>query len=663
MGRFLDLVRRGRIPAPSSRTYSPDGWKAEYKKHRQDDADDRLFGAGEWLFTQLSAIRDLLKHAPELVCPAPTKIRAYVGFCNWQIAAVRLRMEERQENVGQAIDDARAKGIEQYAVLKPDRASSDIVEATVDALRFPLARIGRGEALQGSRIKRTHPDAAASVRADLQMAHFYDAYERLWQSFLWMDWEVVDSGTHVTVKPHDGAHAIDHTISVARRDHILAEITAWSVIKWSTHPEWIKKLFTSQRQIREIERRGKRKYLRVDAFDAYPELPPTDHTNGVAAEELYFNPLLTWPLSALGEITIREMLACWGVLAPLARLCEERFPPLGEVAALNTLLGYAQTFTRRELIDALRGARGLTEEIAGLVIDKLTFDGTVRDDLWRRPFVATGDGDDLCFVTSALAAPNLIRSIEEWLRESGVDLAERGVLFENYVRDELKEGNTIPDLRVSDKSDFDCGADREEIDLALTFGHTILLGEEKCSTQPVTSRDVHNHYRDLEGGCRQMRRKLDTVKKNLPAFLASAGWTDLDPATVRVLGVVISNLPIGAGTSHHDIPVVDHLIFNKYFSEPWIQSGVFQTPDGKPANLEKRRFYDTPTQAEQRLSTYLSLPPQLSTYTAHLGIKHERLPPVAAGAKPAQLVDFSVSLPDVESLMPAAGGAPSVDKT
>lgn len=68
----------------------------------------------------------------------------------------------------------------------------------------------------------------------------------------------------------------------------------------------------------------------------------------------------------------------------------------------------------------LTTAMYVTESQAAQILDLLTF-SDVREELWLRPFVYV-DEDEVAIFVSTLKAPNLLRSIEQWMKIGGLDL-------------------------------------------------------------------------------------------------------------------------------------------------------------------------------------------------------------------------------------------------
>jgi hypothetical protein len=64
---------------------------------------------------------------------------------------------------------------------------------------------------------------------------------------------------------------------------------------------------------------------------------------------------------------------------------------------------------------------------AAQILDLLTF-SEVREELWLRPFVYV-DEDEVAVLVSALSGPNLLRSIEQWMKVGGLDLDRRGPAY------------------------------------------------------------------------------------------------------------------------------------------------------------------------------------------------------------------------------------------
>jgi hypothetical protein len=648
VGHFVDRVRASKIPQPTQRSFQRARWAGAFAEGTADTSDKRLFEAGVWTIDTLDGLRAKLRDVPGVAADPATLKRAYVGFCNRMVKAT----SEAAAAWSNKADDEAAKirsdeGRPVVPVVRPESVFADLAEAMVDCLRYPIARVSRGEVFSQATVRTKDPRAVQAIIDDALLAHHYESCEQLWEEFLWSGWFMQTNGDRIVIMPGDADRDLNHTLGVFRRDHLLMELTTSAISDWPGQPDYIKEFFQRRQRIVSIERDGKRKQIRVGPLDHAMGVFPIENLPRMAAEELYFDPLLLRPLPQLGDMSVRQLLDCWSVLAPLARLHEARYPPISQLRAFNSLLSYAPVIPRQELVLSLVAAQDLDEERASLVVDLLTFGDSQKDDLWKRPFVRLSK-DELVVVDVALHSPNLIRSIEGWLARGGIALSERGELFEQHVRSQLHSRNRIPSATVVERdTGIQSASGFEQIDLLVLVGKTILVGEVKCSIQPSSPIEVFNHYDALRKGCAQAARKLLAVKRDLPSLLKSTGWNALSPSEVILCPVVVTNLPLGAATSHHGVPIVDFSILSQFFAAGGLDTDVVFA-QGQRRVGRRIKFYDTPSTAGEALPSYLAQPPQVSLYLNYLTPRTYPLPMVSG--KELFVVKLAVQLPNLREV-------------
>ena len=89
----------------------------------------------------------------------------------------------------------------------------------------------------------------------------------------------------------------------------------------------------------------------------------------------------------------------------------------------------------QDLSTLISSTVGINREESKSIIEFLTYCGNHEDELWIRPFYRIDD--DLYFSCGALMFPNLLRSIEHWMKNGGIELSDKGPLFENYIKREI----------------------------------------------------------------------------------------------------------------------------------------------------------------------------------------------------------------------------------
>ncbi len=146
----------------------------------------------------------------------------------------------------------------------------------------------------------------------------------------------------------------------------------------------------------------------------------------------------------------------------------------------------------------------------------------------------------------------------------------------------------------------------------------ILVCEIKCTTFPVEAPQIYNYYSYLdEIGSSQANRSARYVRNNLLLFLNKMGLSNLSSDSVKILPVVISNLPLATGLNFNGVPVVDLRILEQFInSGKYTKFSYLMSEDLCPG--EEIKFYSSEDEAEDRIEEYLNNPPQVKVYEQYI---------------------------------------------
>jgi hypothetical protein len=226
--------------------------------------------------------------------------------------------------------------------------------------------------------------------------------------------------------------------------------------------------------------------------------------------------------------------------------------------------------------------------------------------------------------------PNLRRSIEYWLLQSGNDLALRGDSFEQQVRDEIAlaiENNAT--LRGEaglvrhniNPSDPQVG----DIDHLLWIESTVLVGEAKCFLRPATSHEWFRHNDKLHDAAVQAKRKASWIAQNREWFEVATGHR-VTASAFKVLPCVVVNSPRSALRTIEGVPVVDRYILIRYFR---IGHGTLFENHRNAHRGERVLFYRNSSEAADTLADYLRDPAHLRIYRESVGFSNRPQPNLA----------------------------------
>ncbi|MCY1077118.1 hypothetical protein [Archangium lansingense] len=388
-------------------------------------------------------------------------------------------------------------------------------------------------------------------------------------------------------------------------------------------------------------------------------MPPLPFVKSLIAEELYFSAMMDIDLPATPGITLRTLLNAWKALYYLSEALFSRLPADSGVFALRKLNEYSPTLSSGDLIDIIRKALDCSVLTSRSILSYFVrggFEGIMAEDddageeFWHKPILKLQDGKYVP-ILAALNRPNLVRSVEFWTKRGGLDLEDRGTPFELYARRELARAISRSPLAqhagvFDDNLSIPHKDGNEQIDLAFWIGDSLILGEAKCILIPSSPNGKHHYYNTLLGAITQIERKANKFKSNITESLTyiprKGGWT---PEKLKVIPVVLTSTPIGAGLVLRDIPVVDIRILRAYFDVRKIQYGVLTNKNGHEKPIKTVHFYETPQEAEENIQAYVLSPPQLALPRKSVSVDVRPLPLVEESEKPAAVCTPQVELP------------------
>lgn len=360
--------------------------------------------------------------------------------------------------------------------------------------------------------------------------------------------------------------------------------------------------------VKRVYREGKRKIIDVQKKGEVGDLRQADCVR-VAAEELYWNDLLTVEMSPLKNLTIRMIISAWDLLSSLADVCLENLPKYEEIKNSIQLQEFTPSFKESDLSILFEKYCDFSSEQAAALINILLLKNHT-DEPWLKPLIKI-DGQHVGLVLAPLIVPNLIRSIEHWMEVGGIDLNRRGDAFERYMRKELRKqikGSPLSSTYLHPDS-LHFGSEKEEIDLVWIIGKTILIGELKCMVYPSTPLEWNHIFNTVEKGAGQAVRKADYVAKNLNNFFSEISHSPLHKiADYNVQPLVISNIPAAAGYQYLGVPVADFYVLRNYIDGK-LEQFVITDAEGKASPGKVIIFYNNEEEAGRNIRDYLLNPP------------------------------------------------------
>ncbi|HEX6370872.1 MAG TPA: hypothetical protein VF006_18280 [Longimicrobium sp.] len=610
--RFVEAVRAGvqeggDLKGPNQNGFSRDAWIAAYEGIVSPTvADTRLFNAGLWLDEALRNTRELASQARERLNGIPRRelMRLHVGFVNFVVSVDTAAVGGGQTR----LRFGGAEGGDPYEVEATPAALdlSGAVSTFVDAARYAFAE-GKRARTNGDRDWVGDDSVVGALLATSRIGRMYSAFETVWNECLWNGWRVGESqdGMDVIV-PVDLEIAVARAVGDARRDSLYYQVPFLARQIWRRLPEEERRRWWAIARVGGAERTEDGTITPVlgrRAFD--PDNPPPEFLFWQILVDGEMGFLPDEPLPRLAGLTVRQLFDVWAVLASFGEVLQSIAPTPQENPPPEDLLEHAPLIRRDRLEEFVAQAVNLPAAHAQTALSVFVSPGTARSDPWLEPLVAVGDGL-LAPVVVALRWPNLTRSIEHWLQEGGLDMARRGILFEEAVRRDLARKNRIEGASVHPTA----VQYANEIDLVVRLGSTFLIGEVKCTVFPAEAHDYHTYWEILREAAGQAQYRANVLAADPKPFLDQIGVGDLDPAGCRFLPLVVTNVHAGTGHEFDKVPVVDPLVLHAFFAEGRILSWVVEGHDGVQ-HAREVLLYHSSREAEAAIEAYLAAPPQI----------------------------------------------------
>jgi len=585
---FVQAVRDGLVKHPTQRGFALSRWQASYASsadHSQQASD--LAAAGEWTFRSLNCIRDQLRSLPAL--PNPDEhIRLLAAAANYLLLTVSEQVRDELENSPFIVLGASGGHLDEQ------------MESLLDGLRYPLSVALQGEQQTSDGDRRSDREVLAGVGGRIALGLAYDTTEDLWGRCLWEAWRIQEiRPNEVLFLPPDEEREVAHAVNVFRYLSTRSELAmGFESLCQGLHPPHNRH---PARVFAGVSRKGRRKRF---TLAEPPPWPSQQETYRFVAEELYLKKSLDSPLPNFDGLTAGQILDAWAAIAPLAIHLQEKCPR-GQLDSVSGLLHCAPVLPAAELARALGEALEVGTKLAEKLIDVLSTKATARQELWFNPIVPVEGGVSL--LAPALISPNLLRSIEEWLRVGGADLSERGPEFEDYVRELLLHSNSLSNAYIHGQSittDEAVG----DIDLFVRLGSTTLVAELKCSLYPASPLERFKYESIMKGAAGQAATKARFVEERWEVVAAQLKQPEI-PKPGRVIPLVVSNLSLATGQRFLNVAAVDVQVLVKYFGDGYLDSGLIDAAGVLRPAGERVHFYGDATDAEHRLEAYLESPP------------------------------------------------------
>lgn len=273
---------------------------------------------------------------------------------------------------------------------------------------------------------------------------------------------------------------------------------------------------------------------------------------------------------------------------------------------------------KESLIEYVAKLTNIKASKVKMVIMKMEADWSRYNDMWTSMIYPVGDYYLLPFYPILYSSPYNV--IDQMMLRGGVDLDNRGKLFERYLYQQLTEKRTSYPINCLKAGVYGDNGDSEEIDVVVGMKNVVLVADAKCIHYSVEPINYAEAWSRLEEGCEQAIRKSEFVR-NHPEYFCSLG----DISNKRFIPFIITNYPTFTGFSHNGVYVIDSHSFLAYMQGGYLtmrEMGMNENPI-----IAAGRFYQNEDQYSDNLERYLQNNPIKELFEKRIYIRDLPLMP------------------------------------
>jgi hypothetical protein len=648
MNVFMEKVRKSEIPHPTQQSFTFERWRREFESVTNPSIIDiRLYNSGVWIYKKLQKIRDKLKTISFGNIPQNHLIRYFCGYIN-RDAQILSQKKPPMLNEDTFIAEGAIQAETEENILQPHANIDETVTASIDGGRFPLIyAIHSYKGTPETKTSISDIEILNGIRVLMLLGQLYDGIETTWMDCLWHEKYIEEQDDSDLILDSNIELAKIRAVSEYRQQSLIMQFVGITVRMWQYEfPEETKIKVYSEKHAVKIDGSGKKKQYTIYPLDYKCESPPTSMVCRLFAQEMYLNKLINLEMPFYHNLSLEQLLTAWELLYSLAKELLRRFPEDSGVVKANKLMQYAPMLRKSDIIELISKSLKISSAQGASVLAVFTFKADPRNELWFQPFVEIDENKVLPFVSPMLWS-NLSRNIDFWLKEGGIDVSTKGGFFERETITEfqtlMKAAKKLRNVRIHAVSEKDFG---EQIDLVISLGNTLLIGEVKCTIYPSEPLEFHHYHEIMIGAVNQIKRKAEAVSQNLGKFLELIRLGDvIDLRKTRVIPFVFTNHPFYVGLSISDVPIVDRYILLRYFDSGQYERYVSFDKNGRKETGETIYFYKTEDEAEKNIAEYLINPPQIAFFNQYVKIKIYDTPPLDEADKKTIYIKLQVELP------------------
>ena len=305
-------------------------------------------------------------------------------------------------------------------------------------------------------------------------------------------------------------------------------------------------------------------------------------------------------LPQMANATVDEAISVWGAIQYIAMYVSTYKDYDVALFKKEDFSVVPSKICKESLIDYVVKLTNIKASKVKMVIMKMEADWSRYNDMWTSMIYPVGDYYLLPFYPLLYSSPYNV--IDQMMLRGGVDLDNRGKLFERYLYQQLTEKRTSYPITCLKAGVYGDNGDSEEIDVVIGMKKVVLVADAKCIHYSVEPINYAEAWGRLEEGCEQAIRKALFIRNHPEHFLALGDFSNK-----RFVPFVITNYPTYTGFSHNGVYVIDSHSFLAYMQGGYVtirEMGMNENPI-----IAARRFYQNEDQYSDNFESYLQSNP------------------------------------------------------
>lgn len=337
----------------------------------------------------------------------------------------------------------------------------------------------------------------------------------------------------------------------------------------------------------------------------------------------YYDYLKNEKLPKFDNATVLEAISVWVLIQALAEYVHNNFKWDFDIVSKSDFDRVPCRIRKKMLMDYIDAFSSLSIVKIKKILPAFVSIPDAFCDMWNEPLYDCGEYYAFpLFSISQGVGFNIIDSI---IQKGGIDLQERGPIFETFIASEMSKAHQSGykrDVFGSKKYERN-GGDYQEIDCIIELKDLVIVAELKCTHYPMNPLNHHDCWDRLKGGCNQAAKKAKYVQDNPKLFQKLSNTISGKP----VLPVVVTNYPNYTGYSHNGVYIIDSHTFTSYLNTGIVTANVASKEKGNQV-IGIIKLYNSEEEFATNITNYLCENPLVKLFKNNIQIREMTHPEI-----------------------------------